>query len=68
MAKKRQIKVNVTLSFTVDLDVWANEYGLSDEQAHADAIDFVPHLVREYVGEMPHVKNGIVDYRHERSE
>jgi hypothetical protein len=56
------MKIKVTLEFTVDPDVWANEYGLDTDQAKADAIDFVPHLVAEYVGEMPHVKNGIVDF------
>lgn len=58
--------INVTLSFTVDVDTWANEYGLDAEQALVDVHDFLPHLVREYVGELPHVKNGIVDYRYER--
>jgi hypothetical protein len=56
------MKIKVTLEFNVDLHVWANEYGLSDDQASADAKDFVPHLVREYVKQMPHVQNGIIDY------
>jgi hypothetical protein len=44
--------------------VWANEYGLDADQAKTDAREFLPHLVREYVSELPHVKNGIVDYRY----
>lgn len=55
------MKIKVTLEFDVDLDVWANEYGLDADQAKADARDFVPFVVGEYVGEMPHVKNGIID-------
>lgn len=58
----KPIKIRVTLEFNVDPDVWANEYGLDIADATADARDFVPHLVTEYVGEMPHVKNGIVDF------
>jgi hypothetical protein len=66
MAKK--IKINVSLSFTVDLDTWANEYGLEPDQANGDARDYLPHLVREYVESMSLVKNGIVDYRYERED
>lgn len=56
------MKIKVTLEFDVDLHIWANEYGLSNDQARADAKDFVPHLVREYVKQMSHVQNGIIDY------
>lgn len=58
------MKINVTLTFDVDPDVWANEYGLDADQAKTDAREFLPHLVREYVSELPHVQNGIVDYRY----
>lgn len=56
------MKIKVTLEFNVDPDVWANEYGLDADDAKADARDFVPQLVREYVGEMSHVQSGIIDY------
>lgn len=58
----KPIKIKVTLEFNVDPDVWANEYGLDIDDAAADARNFIPALVREYVGEMSHVKNGVVDY------
>jgi len=56
------MKIKVTLEFDVNPDTWANEYGLDLDAAKADARDFLPHLVAEYVGELPHVKNGIVDF------
>lgn len=55
------MKIKVTLEFNVDPDVWANEYGLDTDQAKADARDFVPHLVRDWVGSLPHVKSGTID-------
>lgn len=55
------MKIKVTLEFNVDPDVWANEYGLDADDAKTDARNFVSQLVREYVGELPHVKNGIVE-------
>ncbi len=58
----KPIKIKVTLEFNVDPDVWANEYGLDIADAAADARNFIPTLVREYVGEMSHVTSGIVDY------
>lgn len=56
------MKIKVTLEFDIDPHVWANEYGLDIEDAKTDARDHVPHLVRGYIGEMPHVQNGVVDY------
>lgn len=58
----KPITIKVTLEFKVDPDVWANEYGLDIDAAKADARDFLPGLVAEHVGELPHVKNGVVDY------
>ena len=58
----KPIKIKVTLEFNVDPGVWANEYGLDIDEATADARNFIPTLVREYVGEMSHVQNGVVDY------
>jgi hypothetical protein len=58
----KPIKIKVTLEFNVDPDVWANEYGLDADEAAADARNFIPTLVREYVGEMSHVTSGVVDY------
>lgn len=54
-------KIKVTLEFNVDPDTWANEYGLDLDEAKADARAFVPELVAGYVGEMPHVKSGIIE-------
>lgn len=56
------MKINVTLTFDVAPEVWANEYGLEIEDAKADARDFLPHLVREHVRQMKHIENGVVDY------
>lgn len=55
------MKIKVTLEFNIDPDVWANEYGLEPDQAKADARDFVPFLVRDWVGSLPHVKSGIIE-------
>lgn len=61
MAKK-STKINVTVSFSVDLDAWANEYGLEPDQARDDAKEYLPQIVRAHVNGMPHVQLGIVDY------
>lgn len=58
----KPITIKVTLEFNVDPEVWANEYGLDVTEAAADARNFIPTLVREYVGEMAHVQNGTIDY------
>lgn len=55
------MKVNITLQFEIDPQVWANEYGLDLDQAKDDAKEYFPELVREYVRTMDHVSNGIVD-------
>lgn len=55
------MKIRVTLEFNVDPDVWANEYGLDADEAKADARDFIPTLVRDWVGSLPHVKSGTID-------
>lgn len=56
------MKVKVTLEFDIDPQVWANEYGLDIDNAKEDARGYFPQLVREYVRQMPHVSNGVVDY------
>lgn len=56
------MKIKVTLEFNVDPAAWANEYGLDIADAADDARNFIPTLVREYVGEMSHVTSGLVDY------
>ncbi len=56
------MKIKVTLEFDVSPDTWANEYGLDLDEAKADARDFLPGLIAEHVGELPHVKSGIVDF------
>lgn len=57
----KPITIKVTLEFKVDPEVWANEYGVDITDAKADARDYFPALVREHVGEISHVKNGVVD-------
>lgn len=56
------MKIKVTLEFDIDPHVWANEYGLDIADAKADARGYFPQLVREYVRQMSHVSNGVVDY------
>lgn len=58
----KPIKIKVTLEFNVDPDVWANEYGLDIDNARDDVRGYFPQLVREYVRQMKHVENGVVDY------
>ena len=56
------MKIKVTLEFDVNPNTWANEYGLDLDQAKADVREFLPELVAGHIGEMPHVKHGIVDF------
>jgi hypothetical protein len=55
------MKISITLEFDINPDTWATEYGLDLDEAKADARAFLPELVAGYVGEMPHVKSGIID-------
>lgn len=56
------MKIKVTLEFEIDPQTWATEYGLDIEDAKADAQNFIPTLVREYVGEMSHIQSGVITY------
>lgn len=60
-----KITLDVTFKITVDLEKWADTYGLAHtttarEDAEADARDYVPTLVRDAVsrqlavGDFPH--------------
>jgi hypothetical protein len=46
------VTINVTVPVTVDLEMWALSYGMSTEEAQADAAEHVPNLVIETVKHM----------------
>jgi hypothetical protein len=49
MARKTKT-ITVTLKVEVDLEAYANEYGLPREDAAADAADHLPYVVTDAAG------------------